>query len=365
MEDERVDPVALTEFVIDVFAATGMPREHATPLADNLVDADLHGVSTHGLVRVPGYVDQLRSGDVDPHAQVTLEARSAVSAIVDGGGTFGAIGGSRAIEWGVDAARGSGIAMCGAKNIAHFGAAGYFSRLAAASGMVGIAMTSTPPAVATAGGIDRRLGNNPLAIAAPGPDNFSLDVAMSVVSRGRVKLFADADKAVPEGWAIDVDGHPTTDAHAALDGTLLPFGGYKGAGLALAVEILSAALTGGQLTQHAKPSGFTATNGDAGATGQGGQGSVTVGQLFIVIDPEIFRPLQAFEADVHQIVDYVKQSQTLPGEQVLIAGEQEAEIAAQRRREGIPVPAAIRTRLDELASELSVARLASTGGASA
>jgi L-2-hydroxycarboxylate dehydrogenase (NAD+) len=352
-EAARFDAGALTEFVTSVFAATGMPRDYALLLARNLVDADLRGVSTHGVVRVPGYADQLRSGDVDPRARVVLDERSAASALVDGGGTFGAIAGTRAMEWGVRAAATTGIAMCGARNVAHFGAAGYFARLAAEAGMIGIAMTNGAPAIVTAGGIDSRLGNNPLAIAAPGEDGFCLDVAMSVVSRGRVKLVADTGQPIQEGWALDAQGRPTTDAHAALDGALLPFGDYKGAGLALAVEILAAALTGAQLSQDVRPSGLTAT------AGQGGQraGSVTVGHLFLVIDPRIFRPLAEAEHDIHRIVEYVQDSRTLPGSTVTIAGQPEARLAAERRAAGIPLAGPVRSALAGLAESLSVPQL--------
>jgi len=352
-EDRRYPVAEVTRFATDVFVAVGMSREHAGWLADNLIDADLHGVNTHGVVRIPGYISQFTRGDIDPKASVVLSEKSVASALVDGGGTFGAIAGTQAMEWGIEAAARTGIAMVGAKNVAHFGAAGYFARLAAAHGMIGIAMTNTPPAVATTGGIDGRLGNNPLAIAAPGPDNFSLDVAMSVVSRGRVKLTADAGLPIPEGWAIDSDGHPTTDGAAALDGSLLPFGGYKGAGLALAVEILAAALTGAQLTQQAKPSGLTATANQGGGTAGGG--SVTIGHLFLVIDPRIFRPLEDVEQDIHQIVDYVKDSRTLPGEKVIIAGQREAELVAERESSGIPLSAAVVASLDDVAATLGVA----------
>ena len=350
-----VDAPTLTRFTAALFAATGMQEDYASLLAASLVDADLHGVSTHGVVRVPGYIAQLRSGDVDPHATVALEQRAASAALVDGGGTFGAIAGSLAVEWGVECARTTGIAMCGARNVAHFGAAGYFARRAAAEGMIGIAMTNTPPAVATTGAADARLGNNPLAIATPGDEHFSLDIAMSVVSRGRVKLTADAGRPLPEGWAIDAEGRPTTDARAGLDGSLLPFGGYKGAGLAIAVEILSAALTGAQLTQDAKPSGFTATAGQVAGNVRGT--SVTVGHLFLVIDPRVFRPLADVEDDIHRIVDYVKGSRPASGDQIRIAGQPEAALAAERTAEGIPLPESVRSALDAVATGVGVAPL--------
>lgn len=352
----RFSAETLTEFTAGVFAATGMDRQHAQLLARNLVDADLRGVSTHGAVRIPGYVAQLRNGDVDPRAKVVLEERSAAAALVDGGGTFGAIGGSMAMDWAISTAASTGIAMVGARNVAHFGAAGYYARMAATAGMIGIAMTNGAPAIVTAGGIDARLGNNPLAIAAPGDDGFCLDIAMSVVSRGRVKLVADAGQPVPEGWAIDASGHTTTDAQAALDGALLPFGGYKGAGLALAVEVLSAALTGAQLSQDVRPSGFTAT---AAGDPAGRSGDVTVGHLFLVIDPRIFRPLDDTEHDIHRIVEYVQDSKTLPGETVLIAGQPEAGLAAARLDDGIPLAEALTVTLDDLAGDLAVPPLTS------
>ncbi len=357
----RFAPAVLRDFSVGIFVAAGMRLGDAQALSDNLVDSDLHGVSTHGMVRIPGYLAQLESGDVDPRATAELEQRAPASAIVNGGGTFGAIGGTLAMTWAIDAAAESGIAMCGARNVAHFGAAGYFSRLASSAGMIGIAMTNTPPAVATTGAVDIRLGNNPLAISVPGDENFTLDLAMSVVSRGRVKLMADAGKPIPQGWALNAEGHPTTDAQEALDGALLPFGGYKGAGLAVAVEILAAALTGAQLTQAVKPSGMTATAGQRGGIGSVGE-SVTVGHLFIAIDPSVFRPLLDFEHDVSRIVKYVLESKTLPGSTVKIAGQDESALASRLRAEGIPLEAETVATLNSIAERVGAPTLSGSNG---
>ena len=355
----RYDAEQLRSFGARVFEHVGMRPEDAGLLAGNLVDSELRGVDTHGLARLAPYAGQLRSGDVNPRPQVALEVRTPVVAAVEGDGGFGVIAGMKAVSWATEAARSFGLAMAGVRNVGHFGTASYYTRAAAAEGFIGIAMTDTSPVVAPAGGAEPRLGNNPLSIAVPdgrGGASFCLDIAMSVVSRGRVKMHALAGRALPPHWAIDADGVATSDAEAALTGALLPFGDYKGSGLSMAIEILAGALTGAPLTQHIRHGGFTSAAGAAGAAGHAGgsRDAVTVGNLYLVIDPSVFRPAGEVLADVAAIRRYVKAVRPRPGETVLISGEPEEAAAAERTANGIPLGDATLASLRQLAAETGV-----------
>lgn len=344
----------LTEFACAVLCSVGMVDSDARTLGANLVDSDLRGIESHGIVRLAPYIGQMTSGDVALRPEVRLEQRTPVAALVDGGGGFGVLAGMQAMRWTVQTARSYGLAMAGVTNIGHFGTASYYSRAAARQGFIGIAMTNTSPVVAPAGGAEPRLGNNPLSIAVPdgnGDVGFCLDIAMSVVSRGRVKLASLAGRAIPAGWALDAAGAPTESADEALDGALLPFGDYKGAGLSMAIEILAAALTGAQLTQQIRHGGFT----EAAAAAEPDQRAVTVGNLFLALNPTAFRAMTDFTADVDSITSWVTSARPRPGQTVRVAGDPEREAEAERAAHGIPLGASTVTSLRMLAERYGVA----------
>jgi LDH2 family malate/lactate/ureidoglycolate dehydrogenase len=315
-----------------VFQSTGMSTEDAAILTDSLIDADERGVVTHGLIRLPAYHQQLTAGQVNPCPQVVVVADNAATVLLDGDGGFGAPAGVRAMSMAVERARQFGIGMAGVRRVAHFGAASYYTRLAASAGCFGLAMTNTSAVVAPWGGREPRLGNNPLAFAAPAASGgmpVVLDMAMSAVSRGRIKLAFDRGETLPDGWALDAAGAATTVPAEALTGALQPAGGHKGSGLSIAVELLAAALTGAQLSQDVIHAGFTSSPGH-GATGDAGQtADVTVGNLYLAIDANAFGELPSVLTRVRRVSDYVRGCPPMQGfDRVRVPGEVEAQSPA-------------------------------------
>lgn len=337
----------LRAFAEAVLGKVGAPAATARVVADSLLDADRRGVATHGLVRLASYCEQVRSGEIDPLAEPRIERESGATAWVDGRSAFGALTGTFAMDEAVARAERHGVALVAAKRCTHFGAAGYYALRAASRGFLGLAATNTPRVMAPFGGIEARLGNNPFAVAAPAPAGrppFCLDMAQSAVSRGRVKLAELASEPVPEGWAIDPQGRPTTDAGAALDGALLPFGGYKGSGLAMAVEILTGVLAGAGISPELVNTSLTGPSASTGGASVG-----TTGSLYAAIDPGCFAGREAFLELLGRYADGLKATRPAPGlSEVLLPGELEARAAADAAARGIPLePAAIEI-LEEL-----------------
>lgn len=357
----RFDEAALRRFAEAVLAGVGAGAAEAALVVDCLVDADRRGVHTHGLVRLGSYCVQVRAGDVVPGAQPVVLRDDGATALLDGRRGFGAVAGVAGVELALERARGFGVGAVGVRETNHFGAASYYARRAAAAGFVGLAATNTPAVMAPTGGREATLGNNPFALAAPalpGSPPFVLDMAQTAVARGRIKLAELNGEAIPEGWALAPDGSATTDPTAALAGALLPFGGYKGYGLALAVEVLAGVLSGAPPSREIVNTGLTASPVAAGTTGRS-----AVGNLFLALDPERFVGRAAFAAGLAALVAAVKETPLAAGAaEVLVPGELEAraeveadahgvalqasgaaELEALGRAEGVELPAPLRT----------------------
>jgi (2R)-3-sulfolactate dehydrogenase (NADP+) len=272
-------PAEVLELAYTAFLGSRTSDANARCMARSIAAAEIDGLRSHGLMRVPPYCDQARCGKVDGHALPVLEAQSRPGVcIVDAGHGFA----HPAIELGftqlVPAARASGIAALAVKRSYNCGVVGHHVEALAGQGLVALAYANTPAAIAPWGGSRAFFGTNPVAFAAPRRAQLPLviDQSASVVARGEVMLRARQNQPIPEGWALDSSGAPTTDAKAALAGSMLPAGGYKGAGLALMVEVLAAVLTGATLSVHA--SSFADIQGGPPGTGQ----------LFIALDPAAF-----------------------------------------------------------------------------
>jgi LDH2 family malate/lactate/ureidoglycolate dehydrogenase len=351
----------LQHFAAGVFETTGLRRADAWILADSLVDADERGIVTHGLVRLPAYWGQLRSGQVNPQAQVTVQVDRGAVALLNADGGFGAPAGTVAMTTAVQRAREFGIGMAGVRNMAHFGAASYYARIGAAAGCYAIAMTSTSAVVAPWGGRQARVGNNPLAIAVPalpGKTPFVLDIAMSAVSRGRIKLAYERAEELASGWALDGNGNPTTNPAEALLGALLPAGGHKGSGLAIAIEMLAAALTGAQLSQDVLHSGFTsaADGPDEAQPRPDTRPDVTVGSLYLAIDAGSFGDPYGVMRRNQQVLDFVQSSLPAAGtERVLIPGELEYQTTAAMPAAHVVVVAETAQAITEVAAASGIA----------
>lgn len=318
----------LLRLASEVLARRGMRANEADIMADSLVDAEWRGVATHGLVRLPAYARQLGEGEVNARPDTTVVVEREAAVLLDADGGFGAPVGVAAMRRAVDFAQKSGIGFAGVRRVAHFGSASYYSRLAAGAGCYGIAISSTSAVVAPWGGAVARIGNNPVSIAAPamgGQDAMVTDMAMSAVSRGRIKLALEYGEQLPLGWAVDKNGNPTTEPAEALNGALLPMAGPKGSGLSIAFEMLAAALTGAQLTQDVFHSGFTSSTGRRGRDQQG-RTDVTVGNAYIAIDAGAFGDFAGSLRRNQRILDHVRSCPTAEGvDKVRAPGDVEVE----------------------------------------
>lgn len=298
----------LHTLAVDVLCASNTSAKNAGITADALVAADADGLSSHGVSRIPFYADQARVGKVDGHAVPRVQ--SVAEAVVRVDARYGFA--YPAIRAGMDEALQrigrTGIVSVAIANSHHFGAAGYHVESLAAQGYIALGFSNSPAAMAPWGGRRGSLGTNPIAFACPRQDvePLVIDLSLSQVARGKIVRAAQLGEAIPEGWALDNKGGDTTDAKAALAGTMMPAGGAKGAALALMVEILSAALTGSNFAFQAS-SFFDADGGPPG-----------IGQLFLLLNPEIFAAgfVQRLELLIDDLL--VQEGVRLPGERRLL-----------------------------------------------
>ena len=243
----RFDRSALERFGSDLLQAAGCEKDTANLVARTLVRSDARGTASHGLIRVLDYAERLRKGGNDPHGQPQLLNQRGAVGVIDGGGALGQLVGDFAMRLAIELAHEHGIGAVACRNSSHFGAAAEYSLLAADNDCIGVVLTNASASMAPFGGITPVLGNNPFAVAAPTdpPDVFALDLALSVVAKGRIRMLAARGERIPEGWANDKRGVPTTDPAEALTGLAAWAGGYKGYGLALAADALTGVLSGG------------------------------------------------------------------------------------------------------------------------
>nr|MCU0890064.1 Ldh family oxidoreductase [Rubritepida sp.] len=230
-----------------MLAKLGVPAEGARVTADALVAADLEGVGSHGVMLLPLYAERLLAGSVAKAGAGTVAHDGGSAVVIDAGNALGQVTSRQAVDLLRSRAPRHGLASVAVRNGFHFGAAGYWARLLADAGLVGIAMCNTRPLMPPPGGAERLVGNNPLAMAMPseGGEPLVLDMALSASAMGKIRLAASAGRAIPEGWAVDADGRPTTDPAAAIKGMLLPAAGPKGFGLAMMIDLLCGGLSGG------------------------------------------------------------------------------------------------------------------------
>ena len=319
--------------ITTVFTAWGMSAADADTAATVMVDTDLSGVDSHGIGMLPLYHRLFSEGRLDPlAAPVTVRDRGPV-VLIDAGHGIGHVASHAAMRAAMDKARQHGIGVAGVTGSNHYGAAGWYARMAADEGLVAFSMTNvTNPFLVPVRGTEPALGTNPIAFAAPTHDPACpvlLDMATTTVAFGKVNIARRAGKPLPEGWALDAHGAPEVDSEKAFDGRrLAPLGGtralgaHKGYGLALMVEILCATLTGASLKD------------------------LDTGHFFLVLDPGAFRSRDAFQADLDELLGRMRAiPPTEPGQPVLIPGDPEHAMVAQRRRDGIPM---VRTLVEEV-----------------
>lgn len=244
----------LTRLGILAFRALGLPEQDAQDVTRVLVLADMFGLSTHGLSRLESYGDRLKVGGIAAQAQVTVSTVAPALRLVDGGNGVGPLVGMHALRAAMEAAGECGVGVAFARASNHFGPVSPYSLIAAQSGFASIIGSNATTTIAPWGGSDARLGNSPIGFGVPNPggDPFLLDMAMSVVARAKIRRALKQGQSIPDTWATDQAGRPTTDPAAALDGFLLPIGGHKGYGLALMVDLFAGLLSNAAYLTHVK-----------------------------------------------------------------------------------------------------------------
>lgn len=343
--EQRVSSDALHAVVSTTFERCGMSSGDAALLADTLVVADLQGVHSHGVLRVPEYVKRLEAGGVDPKGRPRVARDGVAALLVDGGNSMGQIGATFAMRATIERARTTGVAAAAVRGSNHCGAMAYYARLALAEDMIGIATTNALPTMAPWGGIDRIVGINPLAVAIPAGDEqpIVMDAAFSYSAHGKIRVYQQKGLQIPKEWAFDAEGRPTTDPAAAIAGLLAPIGAYKGVGFALAMGLLSAVLSGasygpelGNVVDGAKPGHD--------------------GHFFCALRIAAFEDPARFKGRIDEIVRQIHQSRRMPGvDRIYVPAEIEAETEARYRREGIPLNEATLDGIRQTATRLGVA----------
>lgn len=268
IERERAERIAT-----EAFHASGLTEDDAAFVANVLVTADASGKGSHGLLRLPRYVRGIEHGNVDPEGDIEIDDTAGATVTIDGGARPGPVVAMKAMEQAMEKADEFGIGAAGVHDSNHLGMLGYYTEKARSKGYIGIGITNTEPAMPPFGGAEPVLGTNPIAIGMPTDPAFNLDMSTSSIARGTVLQKKEAGESIPEGVALDADGEPTTDPEAALEGTILPFGGPKGSGLAIAIEVLAGGLVGASMGQDVTGTYHT-------------EDPCTKGDLFIAIDPD-------------------------------------------------------------------------------
>jgi len=325
--------------------AIGVPSDDAEILADALVDADLHGVSTHGISRLNIYLQRIEKGLIAPKADLTIVRDGGSVLSLDAGNGLGQVQAVKALDLLVPLAKKNGVAAATVRNSQHFGALSYYCNRAAAEGMVLIAMTSCEPAMSPEGGYQAFFGTNPIAASFPTGKGFNvkIDLATSVVARGNIIAAQKKNQLIPEGWALDRGGHPTCDAHEALLGTVLTMAGHKGYALALMVEVFSSVLSG------------SAIGPDIGSMYKDMDRKQDVGHFFCLFNIAAFLDLDDFKARIDETIDRIKSSKKRTGvEEIFVPGERSARNALVNEARGIGVSDETLAELEQWCARLSV-----------
>ncbi|MDH3275742.1 MAG: Ldh family oxidoreductase [Gammaproteobacteria bacterium] len=341
----NVSAESLETFVTQVFRKAGCNESSATDMAQCLVQTNLWGIDSHGVLRVKKYLDRLRSGGMNGSPVLrTLKSDTALE-VLDADNGSGYVAGRAAMARAMQLAERQNIAAVGIVNSNHCGATSLYARMALERDMIGIAMSNVAPNMVMTGGSRPITGNNPIAVAVPtfGDFPFVLDISLSAVAGGKLLMAAKNGEEIPLGWATDSDGRPTTDPQTGFDGFLLPLGGHKGFGLSLLVDILCGVITGGSF-QHQLKSMYRYPNDPSNTA-----------HLMIVINPLVLISKEQMKERMSDFTKTIKESPMWdPDSEMLLPGEIEHRMEQERRRDGIPISAALHDELAAIGSELNL-----------
>ncbi|HWP26007.1 MAG TPA: Ldh family oxidoreductase [Xanthobacteraceae bacterium] len=335
---------ALAALVARILGGAGLSNDAALHVARSLVDAELEGISSHGVMLVEMYVERLRRGSVSTRPSAHVISDRGCSVVLDAGHEPGQLTGDQAMALAIEKARRFGAGIVAVRHGFHFGAARRYALAAAESGCIGIVMCNTRPLMPAPGGAERMVGNNPIAIAIPtdGQIPIVLDMATSEAAMGKIRLAKEAGQTIPPTWAVRNDGAPTTDPGEAIDGMLLPAAGAKGFGLAFLIDLMCGLLSGGATGCDVKP-----LYGDPSIP-------YDCSHLYLAIDVAHFCELSAFRAAATRAAERVRTSRRAPGvTRIFSPGEPEWD-RRQNARGQVKLEPAVATMLLRLAQELHV-----------
>lgn len=324
---KTVKAAELTKFGTEVLEAIGVPQNDAHLLSDSLVTAELWGHSSHGMLRLPWYVDRLRSGVMTAKTESVLAVDNDAIVVLDGRNGIGQVLTAEAVNIGIERAKRFGISAVAVRNSNHFGTAAYFTREAAKAGCVTFLATNASPAMAPWGGKEKAIGTNPWSIAAPAGQHgvAVMDIANTAVARGKIYLAAERGEDIPPLWAADENGVPTTNAKDAIHGLILPMAGHKGYVISFMMDVLAGVLTGSHFGRGvAGPYDPTRISG--------------CGHMLIAIDVASLMPQQEFEARMEALIAEVKHIPTAAGiDEIFFPGELEDKNTALNLQRGISI----------------------------
>jgi L-2-hydroxycarboxylate dehydrogenase (NAD+) len=339
----------LKEFVARALVSAGIPPGDATQVAALMAETDARGGDAHGLFRLPQYVNQIQSGAINARPNIRILSDSIGTALVDGDNALGHLVMKRAAELAIEKAGHCGIGWVGTRRSNHAGPAQLYARMPAAQDMIGLYFcVGNANLLPPWGGTEVLLSTNPIAIAVPAWQHPSivLDMATTNTAFGKIRLKAQRNEPMPEGWMIDRQGQPLTDPKRASEGFLVPIGGPKGYGLALMIGLLAGTLNGAAFGRDVVD--YTVDSNTASNTGQ----------TIVALDIATFADVQVFKQRVDELWEVMKSSPTLPGvDEVRLPGERSAQLYRERVAHGVPLGPELRRVSDELADRLGIQRL--------
>jgi LDH2 family malate/lactate/ureidoglycolate dehydrogenase len=324
--EARIDPARLVEFVTAVYRSAGVPQDDARLVADSLVQADLWGHQSHGVLRASWYLPRLRSGVMATQTRPQLVIDSDAVAVIEGNEGIGQVLTAHAAREAIRRAKAHGIAAVAVRNSNHFGTCMYYTRMGAGAGCVMLLTTNGGPAMAPWGGNKKIVGTNPWSVAAPAGryPPLLMDMANTAVARGKIYLARQRHERIPEGWAIDAAGQPATDPQAAIDGIILPMAGHKGYAIAVVMDMLSGVLSASSF-------------------------------LSAVHGPYDFQPLADFISRMERFIQELKSVPLAKDvDEVFYPGEIEARNDARNRKQGLALPADTLADLAKIAKQMKV-----------
>ncbi len=345
MSQTRYRPETVKRLCADLARAVNVPASDADLLGESLVEADIAGTTTHGVSRTNIYLRRIQKGLIDPRAELRIDRQRTATLAIDGCNGLGQVQASKTLDRLIPLAREAGVGVATVRRSQHCGALWWYCNRAAKENMVLLAMTNAEPSVAPAGSMEAYFGTNPLAVSFPTGKGFpvKIDLATSAIARGNIIAAQRKGQAIPEGWALDENGEPTTDAAKALLGSLVPMAGHKGYALALMIEIFSGVLSG------------SAIGSAIGSMYKHMDRPQDVGHFFCLVDIAAFQEPADFVRRIDATIDEIKACKPRPGTtEILVPGERSHRVAEANRRDGITLGDETVKELRTLCDELGV-----------